>query len=223
MVCDQFAKLSSQYGMHQGQVIPGEENLNGIDMAWKQLKSLFKPKKRAEAVPLDGAAAYSAIPARLNASSKGTSSAPSSPGGRRKAEPEMMRSPSAPNPELNYEPPGGATETTPFIFALANPLLQLYAPSVLPQVERAQRWYEQFRDGDQKSFWLTHAFLFLVLLYLLSAMLLFTFKLIVFTVVMYSTGWTVYTSELFNHNEAVKKYAYIATALIGLYLFALMN
>lgn len=220
--CEQFKKLSSQYGMHQGYVIPGEENANGIDMAWKKFTALFKPKKRSEPVFSDESNVHSAIPARLAAPSKNASSAPSSPASRRKSDSvdvnQMMRSPSSPGPATTYE-----QDNPPLIFALITPMLQAYAPMVLPHIEKAQVWYEQFRDGDQKSFWLTHAFILLVLLYLLSSLLLFAFKLTVFTILMYSTGWTVYTSELFNHNENVKKYAYVCTAFIGLYLFALMN
>lgn len=133
----------------------------------------------------------------------------------------MLRSPSAPEPAIAGTEPGQG-DGAPAIFALLNPLVQTYAPVVTPYLEQGQRWYEQFRDGDQKSFWLTHAFIALILLYVLSSFLIFAFKLFVFTVVMYSTGWTVHTSELL-HSETTKKYAYIATGLIGLYLFALMN
>jgi hypothetical protein len=210
--------------MHQGSFVPGEDNLNGIDAAWKQLKSFFKPKKRDGPLPgQEQGMPMSAVPTRLKDSSKGTSSAPSSPASRRKAEMEaqMMRSSSAPEPGIaGIESNDG--DGTPAIFALVNPLIQMYAPMLAPYAEQGQKWYEQFRDGDQKSFWLTHAFFALVVLYLLSSFLIFAFKLFVFTVVMYSTGWTVHTSELL-HNETVRKYAYIATGLIGLYLFALMN
>ena len=193
------------------------------------MKSFFKPKKKVDAAPSpsSGVPPASAVPARLNVSSKGTgSSAPPSPASKRKAEvPDVMRSPSAPaevsNPAFGNSPPEDGTE--PIVFTLIMPLVQLYVPAVLPYVTQAQQWYENFRDGDQKSFWLTHAFIALILLYLLSSMLIFTFKLFVFAILMYSTGWTVYTSELFRHNEATKRYAYICTALIGLYLFALMN
>lgn len=226
--------------MHQGQIVPGEETFNGIDMAWRQFKSFFRPRRREQPglrdsgtvnrdgynAPATGASAASAIPSRLTESHKGTSSAPSSPaGGRRKAEMDPRfsiqehRSLSAPPDGLNAP----EEDATPILFTLLGPMLHTYAPMLTPYAERGRQMYEQFRDGDQKSFWLTHAFIALILLYFLSAMLVFLFKMFVFVILMYSTGWTVYTSELFNHNEAIKKYAYIATGLLGLYLFAIMN
>ena len=192
-------------------------------MAWKQVKSFFKPKRKVEVPVGGGASPASAVPTRLNVSSKGTGSAPPSPSAKRRADaPEMMRSPSAPVVDVYTNSPP-EDSTTPLVFSLIAPLAQVYAPMTVPYITHAQEWYEKFRDGDQKSFWLTHAFIALILLYLLSSMLLFTFKLLVFAILMYSTGWTVYTSELFRHNEATKRYAYIGTGLIGLYLFMLLN
>lgn len=211
--------------MHQGQVLPNEVTFNGIDQAWRTISRIFKPRsinQNVEAQAPPAGAPPSAVPPRLKDSNKGGSGSPGSNRKRTDSDPfARVGSPPELPPPLQSAgeplPPDGT-----FLFQLVMPLAESYAPAAAPYVQQAQRTYERFRDTDQKSFWLTHALLGLVLLYFLSSMLLFAFKLFVFTILMYSTGWTVYTSELL-HNETVRKYAYFGTALLGLYLFALLN
>lgn len=188
-----------------------------------------------------GPVVVSAVPARLQGKGEASSSsAPPSPGLKRSKDGSGSKL-SVPSPNAHQrvlsapEHQRGALQSSgslpvvygenspPPIFGFLVPLIEQYSPAVVPYVDKAQELYAEFRDSDQRTHYVYHIGIVIVLLYLLSSLLIFAFKLLVFTILMFSTGWTVHTSEWFNSNEVLKRYAFGATGLIGLYLFILMN
>lgn len=182
----------------------------------------------------------SAVPARLQAKGEAQpSSAPPSPGSKRSKDKDNNLS--VPSPSTHHRgssapsPPKGSLQSSgsqpnvfgsnppPPIFAFLVPLIEQYSPAIVPYVDRAQGLYAEFLDSDQKSHYIYHIIIGLTLLYLLSSLLMLVFKLFVFSILMFSTGWTVHTSEWFASSEAMKRYAFGAVAFIGVYLFAIMN
>lgn len=227
------------------------ENKNAFDAFGNWVKALFTRQRSPNAadpviaVQVDGelggkagAAVVSAVPARMKGES--SSSAPPSPGLKRSKDgskdaalsvpsPTHQRVLSAPSPPRGSLQGSGSQQNIfgssapPPIFAFLVPLVEQYSPAVVPYLDRAQDLYAEFLDSDQKSHYVYHIIIGLTLLYLLSSLMLFVFKLFVFSVLMFSTGWTVHTSDWFNSNEALKRYAFGAVAFIGVYLFALMH
>lgn len=185
-----------------------------------------------------GPVTYSAVPARLQ--DRPSSSAPPSPGLKRSngggsslsipSSSSHQRVSSAPSP-----PPKGllqasgsqpiiyAPNSTPPIFGFLIPFVEQFSPAITPYVDKAQVLYQEFKNSDEKSHYIWHICILVVLLYFLSSLLIFAFKLFVFTTLMFSTGWTVHTAEWFSSSEMAKRYAFAATGLIGVYLFILMN